>query len=188
MPRQGSSRDMGTTRCMHRCARLRTRLDATTPPTRRTPNSAGCEPPQPISKRPEQSGHFFQGGRCAVWSTHVYGGLRRSLSLTRCYAGLAPAVLCSWRPGHYVGAGDFARFYPRRRGRPPRRPFARAAAALRRLVRLPTIAAALTSATRGAPPIWRHCCDLDARWSRAYGIPSSDRSAPSCVRRNSANR
>ena len=41
----------------------------------------------------------------------------------------------------------------RRRGRPPRRPFARELAAFRRLVRLPTSAAALTSATLGLLPL-----------------------------------
>ena len=41
----------------------------------------------------------------------------------------------------------------RRRGRPPRRPFARELAAFRRLVWLPTSAAALTSATLGFPPM-----------------------------------
>src|SRR5207244_7346690 len=41
----------------------------------------------------------------------------------------------------------------RRRGRPPRRPFARELAAFRRLVRLPTSAAALTSATLGFLPM-----------------------------------
>ena len=41
----------------------------------------------------------------------------------------------------------------RRRGRPPRRPFARELAAFRRLVWLPTSAAALTSATLGLLPM-----------------------------------
>ena len=41
----------------------------------------------------------------------------------------------------------------RRRGRPPRRPFARELAAFRRLVWLPTSAAALTSATLGLLPV-----------------------------------
>src|SRR5205807_10206630 len=41
----------------------------------------------------------------------------------------------------------------RRRGRPPRRPFARELAAFRRLVWLPTSAAALTSATLGFLPM-----------------------------------